>query len=313
MEARKRGFRSVARGQEEPPENYVSMYSGKRVSRPPLAGNTDKRVTGRDASRKVFKKQILRLSWHREQGAPGPPKTAHPKGGRGACPGHRRDRRQLRKRGQDSDVRGQVGGERRALCDEGWSQALELASAAAHGQSSAAGGGSEASSLSAHSSRGRRALAQGDGTGAQGPGPPRVVGHEERAPCWGHADRTHGPGGAGVGCRARRGPPGTPTRCPPHLPAAPCAADASAVPMFTRCPKNSGTTFRLGQKQTPPWGTVADGVGPGPWTEAAVSAGLKARTAADLRRSTPSLAAPAAVRGPRARQVAPEPRRLPKI
>lgn len=69
MEARKRGFRSAARGQEEPPENYVSTYSGKRVSRPPLAGNTDKRVTGRDASRKVFKKQILRLSWHREQGA----------------------------------------------------------------------------------------------------------------------------------------------------------------------------------------------------------------------------------------------------
>lgn len=42
MEARKRGFRSAARGQEEPPESYISTYSGKRVSRPPLAGNTDK-------------------------------------------------------------------------------------------------------------------------------------------------------------------------------------------------------------------------------------------------------------------------------
>lgn len=217
MEARKRGFRSAARGQEEPPESYVSTYSGKRVSRPPLAGNTDKQVTGRDASRKVFKKRILRLSWHREQGAPGPPKTAHPKGGRGACPGHRRDRRQLRKRGQDSDVRGQVGGERRALCDEGRSRALELASAAAHGQSSAAGGGSEASSLSAHSSRGRRALAQGDGTGAQGPGPPRVVGHEERAPCWGPHRQDARPR------RSRRGVSGTagPARRPHMLPSPP--------------------------------------------------------------------------------------------
>lgn len=142
---------------------------------------------------------------------------------------------------------------------------------------------------------------------------PASSGTRSVRPAGGHTDRTHGPRGAGVGCRARRGPPGTPTRCPPHLPAAPCAADASAVPMFTRCPKNSGTTFRLGQKQTPPWGTVADGVGPGLWTEAAGSAGLKAPTAADLQRSTPSLAAPVAVRGPRARQVAPEPRRLPEI
>lgn len=209
MEARKRGFRSAARGQEEPPESYVSTYSGKRVSRPPLAGNTDKQVTGRDASRKVFKKRILRLSWHCEQGAPGPPKTARP--------GHRRDRRQLRKRGQDSDVRGQVGGERRALCDEGRSRALELASAAAHGQSSAAGGGSEASSLSAHSSRGRHALAQGDGTGAQGPGPPCVVGHEERAPCWGPHRQDARPQ------RSRRGVSGTAgsARHPHTLPSPP--------------------------------------------------------------------------------------------
>lgn len=213
MEARKRGFRSAARGQEEPPESYVSTYSGKRVSRPPLAGNTDKRVTGRDASRKVFKKRILRLSWHREQGAPGPPKTARPKGGRGACPGHRRDRRQLRKRGQDSDVRGQVGASIvRCVTRDGPGRSSSRPRRRTARAPQQAAGAKPPPCLLTVPGDAARSLRE-TAPAPRGQAHPASSGTRSVRPAGGHADRTHGPGGAGVGCRARRGPPGAPTRC----------------------------------------------------------------------------------------------------